>query len=64
MSECGSRGLRTGPGQTVDTVATTILDAAVEVHRVLGPGFIESVYEVSLCHELALRHVDSHLPCC
>ncbi len=33
-----------------------ILDAAFEVHRELGgPGLLESVYEESLCEELALR---------
>lgn len=30
-----------------------IVGAAIEVHRHLGPGLIESVYEECLCHELA-----------
>lgn len=30
-----------------------IIAAAIEVHRNMGPGLIESVYEVCLCHELA-----------
>ena len=29
-----------------------MLDAAFEVHRKLGPGLLESVYEVCVCHEL------------
>jgi GxxExxY protein len=33
------------------------LDAAFAVHRALGPGLIESVYEACLCHELSKRHV-------
>jgi len=39
--------------------ATTggIIAAAVEVHRELGPGLLESAYQSSLCRELALRGV-------
>ena len=33
------------------------MDAALEVHRHLGPGFLESVYEEALAVELGLRHV-------
>jgi GxxExxY protein len=36
-------------------ITDTILAAVVEVHKVLGPGLLESVYEECLCHELALR---------
>lgn len=32
-----------------------IIGAAIEVHRLLGPGLLESAYEAALCHELALR---------
>jgi GxxExxY protein len=31
-----------------------IIGAAIEVHRALGPGLLESAYEECLCHELAL----------
>jgi GxxExxY protein len=31
-----------------------VIGAAIEVHRVLGPGLLESAYEQCLAHELAL----------
>jgi GxxExxY protein len=34
-----------------------IIGAAIEVHRLLGPGLLESVYEVALYRELRLRGV-------
>ena len=35
-----------------------IIGAAIEVHRNLGPGLLESAYEECLCHELHLRGLD------
>lgn len=32
-----------------------IIGSAIEVHRHLGPGLLESAYEECLCHELSLR---------
>lgn len=34
-----------------------IVGAAMEVHRVLGPGYLESVYQAALAHELTLRKI-------
>lgn len=34
-----------------------IVGAATEVHRILGPGFLEAVYEAALAHELTLRDI-------
>jgi len=34
-----------------------IIGAAIEVHRTLGPGLLESVYESCLAHELSLRGI-------
>jgi len=36
-------------------VAKKIVDAAFNVHQTLGPGLLESVYEVSLAHEITKR---------
>jgi GxxExxY protein len=38
-----------------DEVASKIVDAAFAVHKALGPGLLESVYEVCLLHELNSR---------
>ncbi len=38
-----------------DSVARQIVDAAVTVHRYLGPGLLESVYEQCLASELGVR---------
>ncbi len=37
------------------SVSHTIVGGAIEVHRHLGPGLLESVYELALCRELWLR---------
>lgn len=34
-----------------------IIGAAIEVHRALGPGLLESAYEECLCHELSLQSI-------
>ena len=34
-----------------------VIGAAIEVHRALGPGLLESAYQVCLCHELVLRGI-------
>lgn len=44
------------PARTED-VAREIVDAAIKIHKALGPGLLESVYEICLCHELALRDI-------
>lgn len=38
-------------------IGSLIVDASIEVHRLLGPGLLESVYESALAHELELRGI-------
>ncbi len=40
-----------------DTLTQAIIGAAIEVHRNLGHGLIESIYEEALCHEFDLRGI-------
>lgn len=40
-----------------EELTSEIIGAAIEVHRVLGPGLLESAYEECLCRELELRQV-------
>ncbi len=52
--------MATGNSQTTllyGELTQQIIGAAMEVHRVLGPGFLEAVYEESLAHELHLRGI-------
>ncbi len=41
-------------------ITEKIIGAAMEVHRVLGPGFLEAVYEEALCIELKKRGLSFH----
>ena len=41
-----------------EELTKNIIGAAIEVHKALGPGLLESAYEECLCHELHLRDLD------
>lgn len=49
-----------------DNLSGLIVSAAIEVHRHLGPGLLESAYEQALCYELSLRNIafdrQKHIP--
>ncbi len=40
-----------------EQIATKIVDAVFAVHKALGPGLLEYVYEVCFCHELTKREL-------
>ena len=40
-----------------DMLTQKIIGAAIEVHRTLGPGLLESIYEEARCHEFDLRGI-------
>lgn len=48
----------------VNDVTEQIIGAAIEVHRALGPGLLESAYEECVCHELGRRQLrfDRQIP--
>jgi GxxExxY protein len=39
----------------INELSSKIIGAAIEVHKALGPGLLESAYEECMCHELTLR---------
>ena len=46
------------PHAARDSRTGLIVECAIEVHRQLGPGLLESAYEECLCHELHLRGLE------
>ncbi|RJR36854.1 MAG: GxxExxY protein [Deltaproteobacteria bacterium] len=42
----------------INDLTKEVIGAAIEVHRTLGPGLLESAYEECLCHELQLRNLN------
>ena len=41
----------------IDNLSEHIIKAATEVHQIIGPGMLESVYQECLSHELELREI-------
>ena len=43
--------------ENLNKITEKIIGCAIEVHRNLGPGLLESIYEKALCHELKLNNI-------
>jgi GxxExxY protein len=43
---------------SINNLTETVIGAAIEVHKELGPGLLESTYENCLCYELSQRNID------
>jgi len=41
----------------INQLTGEVINAAIEVHRTLGPGLLESIYEECLCHEVGLKEI-------
>ena len=52
----GSEG-RVEPGTELNRLTEAVIGAAIEVHRELGPGYLESFYERAMCAEMTERGI-------
>ena len=44
-------------GKTFSELSNKVIGCAIEVHKALGPGLLESAYQQCLCHELRLNDI-------
>ncbi len=51
------RGRPAGPQRQNDPLTEAVIGSAIEVHKALGPGLLESAYEECLCYELSQRGI-------
>lgn len=49
--------MQSKPELPINRVTEAIIGGAIEVHRTLGPGLLESAYQECLARELTLRHI-------
>ncbi len=52
MNRQDAKNAKQEPNQDIDELAHRVIGVAIEVHKVLGPGFLESVYEEAMAVEL------------
>jgi len=57
MNHEGTKTQREAISEELNELSRQIVDAVFQVHRTLGPGLLESVYEACLCHELKKRGI-------
>ena len=57
MNHQGTKAQREAIRKETNELSRQVVDAVFHVHKALGPGLLESVYEVCLCHELTKRGV-------
>ncbi|HNR18527.1 MAG TPA: GxxExxY protein [Bacteroidia bacterium] len=43
--------------ENINELTGLIIELCIKIHRTLGPGLLESVYEEALCHELAKENI-------
>ena len=55
LRRVNSLGIKKMNKNTLNEIGGIILDASITVHRILGPGLLESAYMVALVRELQLR---------
>lgn len=57
MNRQDAKDAKEEPSKRVDDLAYAVIGAAIEVHRHLGPGYLESVYQQAMEIELTLRQI-------
>jgi GxxExxY protein len=63
MSRQDAKSAKSEPGLDVDALAHAVIGAAIEVHRHLGPGYLEGVYEEALALEFGIQGISYQRQC-
>jgi len=57
VSRQDAKNAKVEPDKETDELASRILGAAIDVHRELGPGYLESIYEEAVAQEFVRREI-------